>query len=159
MREINLTKGYKAIVDDNDFKTLDKFKWLIRIVRGRKYACRLHYYSNERRKWLMMHRVILHVEPNIMVVHRNDNTLDNRKENLTIGSRSHCRSFLSKSRSNKNGYRGVSPREHGKWRAIITVDKKEMRLGDFDYIQDAAKAYNDAAIKYFGEFAVLNEIK
>jgi hypothetical protein len=65
-----------------------------------------------------------------------------------------------KSIRSKSIYKGVSwDSHHKKWRVAITVNKKMVSIGRFLSEHDAALAYNKAAIKHFGEFAKLNEIR
>lgn len=59
--------------------------------------------------------------------------------------------------NNTSGYKGVS-RDRGRWRAYIRVNYKQIHLGNFRTKEEAARRYNEAALKYFGEFAELNEI-
>ena len=83
--------------------------------------------------------------------HINGNTLDNRIKNLRLCS--HKENMRNRKTS---GFKGVSKTLSGKYRARITVDRKEIHLGSFNTKEDAAKAYNDAATKYYGTFAKLN---
>lgn len=63
-------------------------------------------------------------------------------------------------KNNTSGYKGVCwKKAFQKWVTVIQVNGKKKFLGYFDSKHDAARAYNEAAILYFGEFAVLNEIK
>jgi hypothetical protein len=62
------------------------------------------------------------------------------------------------SKNNKSGYKRVI-KEYGKWRADIGIHGKQKFLGYYDKIEDAAQKYNEAALKYYGEFAYLNEVK
>lgn len=91
--------------------------------------------------------------------HVNGNRLDNRRENLRICSKFDNMRNRGKQANNTAGYKGVfySIRAR-RWRAQIRVKGKSIHLGLFDETVDAAKAYNIAALAYFGEFAHLNEI-
>jgi hypothetical protein len=63
-------------------------------------------------------------------------------------------------KNNSSGYKGVTwHRSHNKWCAKIGVGNRRIYLGYFTCKYEAAKAYNDAAIKYHGEFAKLNVIE
>jgi hypothetical protein len=62
-------------------------------------------------------------------------------------------------RNNTSGYKGVSwNKRKGKWRATITVNRKPLFLGYFGTPEEAAGAYDQAAIRHFGEYAVTNEM-
>jgi hypothetical protein len=66
---------------------------------------------------------------------------------------------MKKMKNNTSGYKGVSWNSHAKaWAARITVRGRRVFLGSFDDPVEAAKAYNEAALEYHGEFAVLNKI-
>ncbi len=73
----------------------------------------------------------------------------------------HCENTQNrgKQRNNTSGQKGVIWNKYSTdWEARITTDYRQIHLGHFNTALDAARAYNDAAIKYFGEFAVLNDL-
>lgn len=106
-----------------------------------------------------LHHLVIGKPPTGMVVdHINRNRLDNRKKNLRFATYHENTRNISRQRNNTSGYRGVH-RNAGKWVADIKVNYKKIHVGSYDDILEAAKAYNDAAVKYFGDFAVLNDIK
>ncbi len=95
-----------------------------------------------------------------VVDHRNRTKIDNRKQNLRWCNRSRngANTVLLRA-SNTSGYKGVSlHRQSGKWRSQIQVEWKVIELGRFQTKELAAVAYNEAAQRYFGEFATLNPI-
>ena len=92
--------------------------------------------------------------PDKNIDHINGIRNDNRISNLRLANQSQntANSYLSK--SNTSGYKGVVWRkELNKWEAQIGVNYKCIKLGKFDLIEDAAKAYSNAANKYFDVFA------
>ena len=88
--------------------------------------------------------------------HINHNRLDNRIENLRECSHLQNLMNVPKRARNKSGYKGVSWHQNNCWVAHITLYKKNIYLGSFVNIIDAAKAYDVAATKHFGEFAYRN---
>jgi hypothetical protein len=93
------------------------------------------------------------------IYHNNGFVDDNRWTNLRSATNQENRWHRVTSKNNTSGYKGVNWNiEKQKWRANITVDYKTIFLGYFDKKEHAAQAYNVAALKYFGEFAFLNEI-
>ena len=157
MKEIQLTQGKVALVDDEDFEYLNQWKWHLHKNGNQLYA-RIVFYENKKRKGIYMHRFIL--EPKEKCIdHMNGNGLDNRKCNLRICERHENALNRSININNLSGFKGVSwhkPSE--KWRAQIQYKKICYHLGNYEKRIDAAKAYNKAAIKFHGEFAKLNEI-
>lgn len=107
-----------------------------------------------------MHRQIIGVtDPKIQVDHKEGIGLDNQRKN--IRQCVHQENVMNQgiSSSNKSGFKGVCMEKGSKkWRAAIKKDGKRIHLGLFSDKIDAAKAYNDAAKKYHGEFAHLNLI-
>jgi hypothetical protein len=92
--------------------------------------------------------------PNGMIVdHIDRNPSNNRIENLRLASRS-LNAYNSKlSISNTSGIRGVSfVTSENKWRAGISVNGKQIILGEFHTIEEATISRKEAEIKYYGEF-------
>lgn len=106
-----------------------------------------------------MHRHILSARKGQKVDHINRNSLDNRKSNLRLASSSQNAANSKRLKNSKSLYRGVSwDSRCQKWLAQIQVKRKNLFLGRFHCIKQAAKAYNSAAIEFFGEYARLNPI-
>lgn len=158
-KSIPLSKGRFALVDDDDYERLAKWTWHSAASYG--HAVRRKVVSElapgEKKGAVWMHREVMNTPDGMITDHINGNPLDNRKENLRI-----CTS-LQNSRNARvridsiSGYKGVSFRkDHQVWRARIQVDGKLIHLGHFRTPEDAARAYDEAAKEYFGEFAVLN---
>lgn len=156
MKTIKLTKGAVAIVDDEDFDELNKHKWHL---HSEGYAIRTVWNGKEKQTRLRMHRVIMKTPDGMDTDHLNGNRIDNRKENLRICTRSQNLRNSQKRSDNKSGYKGVAFHNFsGLFHAYIRVNKRQISLGYYKFPDDAAKAYNEAAKKYFGEFAKLNEV-
>lgn len=152
-RYINLTKGQVAKVDLEDLDLLLPHKWCL--VAGGKYAGRKVDGGTQ-----YMHKLIMN-HPKLPVDHINGDTLDNRRSNLRICTHSqNSKNRRPNSSVGSSIYKGVDyqPR-YGRWRARIRIDYKPIYLGDFDSEIEAAKAYNDAAIRFHGEYASINRIE
>lgn len=154
MKEIQLTQGKVALVDDEDYEYLNQWKW---------YACKIcHvYYAIRRPKTngkytsVYMHREILNTPKGIQVDHEDHNGLNNQRANIRLATNSEN----SRNRKLIKGkYKGVYHSGKKTWRAYITVNKKPVCLGIFRSEKDAAVAYNKEAKKHYAEFACLNAI-
>jgi hypothetical protein len=157
MKEIKLTQGYFAMVDDEDYEYLNQWKWNISKSRtpNRIYAARGVCKKNKH-KHIYMHRLIMGSPENMQVDHINHNCLDNRKCNLRIvtnaqNTRNKSVNYFKKSCN----YKGVTYYRN-KWRVNIRKDGKFIHIGGFVDIMDAAKAYDNIAKELFGEYAYLN---
>ena len=104
-----------------------------------------------------MHRLIMKAQDGIQVDHRSHDGLDNTHCNLRLATNKQNTQNSRLSKNNTSGYKGVS-RFRSKWQAGIKVNYRRIHIGHFDTAEEAALAYNDAAQKHFGEFAVLNNI-
>ncbi len=152
---IPLTQGKFAIVDPDDYFWLSKRKWYV--VKGSStfYAVGTVFNGGKKRR-LHMHREICRVADDLLVDHINRNGLDNRKANLRVATASQ-NALNAGRRIGHSGYKGVWPaKEPGLWRVAIACHGKKIYLGSFRDKREAAKAYDQAAIKYHGQFANLN---
>lgn len=158
-KEIQLTQGKVAIVDDDDFEYLNQCKWCANNMKGKFYAVRA-YTLNSKNIFIYMHRLITNNNnPKMHTDHINGFTLDNRKINLRICTNSQNQMNTKFKINNTSGFKGVFfDKTHKKWRSMIRLNYKLKHLGYYIDPIDAARAYNDAAIKYHGEFANLNKI-
>jgi AP2 domain len=148
--------GLKAIlVDDEDVHLLKKYRWSITRRRNIFYAVSRGPVFG---KLSYLHRIILNAE-NKTVDHKNGNGLDNRRINLRVCSQGNNVRNKRKTKG-LSKYKGVywSKRDQ-RWQASIRVDYKNKFLGSFGNEEDAARAYDTAALTYFGEFARLNFTK
>jgi len=162
MKLIPLTRGKVAKVDDEDYPILIQKKWSANYIRGKWYAVR-SFWDKEKKiiRAEKMHRTILGVtDKNVLVDHTDEDGLNNQKSNIRICTHSQNLMNRGKCKKDKSSkYKGVFYRkERKRWIAIIYKNKKIHRLGSFKKEIDAAKKYNEVAIKMHGAFAFLNKI-
>ena len=160
MQFIPLSRGKFAMVDDEDFDWLCGHKWCVRKSKCKEYASRSHH-TKSCSYVVRMHRKILGVyDANLQVDHINGDGLDNRKANLRICTNAQNAWNARKTRNNAvSQFKGVAlNRKTGKWVASIGLHWQRICLGTYLYEKDAAVAYNEAAKRYFGEFAKLNPV-
>lgn len=105
-----------------------------------------------------MHREIANIPEDLECDHINGNSLDNRKANLRAATRrQNCWNNSKRKPKSLSKYKGVSFSKRGRpWKAMLTVNGKWIYLGSFNSENQAAKAYDKAARRHFGEFAKLN---
>jgi len=151
MKEIPLTQGQVALVDDEDYEWLNKYKWCARWNKGTGsfYALRKNKGKSE-----SMHRDIMKPSKGLVVDHINHNTLDNRKSELRIVT--HQQNIMNKSvhKNNSSGFAGVKWHKKNKsWISTIRFNYKDIYLGSFKLKCQAIKTRRNAEEKYFGEYA------
>jgi len=159
MQTIGLTKGYVALVDDGDFDDLSKFKWIAQVTRQHNVYASRTYYTDGKYHMVGMHQHIMGTYgiKCARVDHKNFDTLDNQRHNLRVCTPSQNCGNRRKQKNTSSKYKGVSwDTNRGYWRAHVHIGGKRVQLGRFSSEEDAAKAYNDAALEAFGEFALLN---
>ena len=153
MKEISITgTTNKAIIDDEDFELVSSHTWSF--SRKTKYPrCRI-----KNGKTVYMHRLIMGLKhgDKRCVDHINGNVLDNRRSNLRFCTKQQNACNKRNKALPKSGFRGVRKSSSYKWQALLNTKGKTMILGNYTNILDAAKAYDQAAIHYFGEFACTN---
>ena len=158
-RRIPLTQGKYSIVDQQDYKILSAYNWRVCKTKGKNtlYAERGLLLSSGRWTRLLMHRQLIpDVPADYCIDHINGSGLDNRRANLRLATVAQ-NAANSRPRKSLSGFKGVSFAKDKKlWRSSIVVDGKRKHLGYFRNPLDAAKSYDAAAKKYFGEFAYLN---
>lgn len=149
-------KDLFAMVDDDQYESLSKYNWhYMEQQKGFFYACRNVFNEGKtRQKKIRMHCEVM---GNKYIDHKDHNGLNNQKENLRE-SCSKTNGYNRKQQSNlSGGYKGVSL-SRNKFKASIKINGNHNYLGTRDNPKDAARLYNDAALKYFGEFAYINKI-
>jgi hypothetical protein len=155
-KEILLTKGKVAIVDEQDYEALSAFNWFFLENKKKRtgYAAR----TDKDRKTVLMHRQILNSEKGQQTDHKDGDGLNNRRDNLrscTHLQNQYNRDSPRKSKTSK--FKGVCKVKNKKqWRVRIAANGKQINLGSTLDEELAARMYDAAAIKYHGEFAWLN---
>lgn len=153
MRKLELTKNSFAIVDDEDYDGLNQWKW--HCLNG-KYAARSVWDSKTKsKKMVLMHTEIMKPKLGKLIDHKNQDGLDNRKENLRLADKATNGMNRGLPSNNVSGYKGVYWYKGGrKW--MVKVDA--IYLGIFSDIKEAARAYNKKAKELYGEFAFMNVV-
>ena len=155
MKEIKLTQGKVALVDDEDYERVDQFKWTA-IKLGHSYYAVRQFWTGGKHQNILMHRFILG-DSTHEIDHKNNDGLDNRKCNIRYCTRTENLRNRLPFRGGSSAYKGVrKPVNYNKYIASIRVCKKPIHIGVFINEIDAAKAYDNAVKKYFGDFGYLN---
>ena len=159
MKAIVLTQGKVTVVDDGDYGWLKQYHWYAHKKGNVYYAARAKKTGESVPFLKYMHREILNPPDGMQTDHIDGDGLNNRRSNLRIctirQNQQNQRLYLNKS----SKYKGVCwSKGVGKWLAQIRVGNEKIYLGYYINEQDAALAYNEGAIKYFGVFARLNKV-
>lgn len=161
MKEIKLTQGKIALVDDEDFERLSRFKWHVRLRGNIIYAARSCPIGNGKYRRMPMHREVLRLAGATPIIdHRDLNGLNNQKSNIRICTHEQNRQNKGPLVTNTSGIKGVSwDKKNKRWVSHICCHGKQRNLGRFSDKESATIAYNSAALKLHGEFACLNDAR
>ncbi|MFH1739786.1 MAG: AP2 domain-containing protein [bacterium] len=160
MKEIQLTHGKVAMVDDEDFESLNQHKWHTADRGMWFYARRTITMESGRRIKVLMHRQIIQTPAGMDTDHIDGNGLNNQRENLRNCTRSQNQWNSRINANNTSGAKGVSwYKSRNVWVSHIGVNGKRKTLGYFADTKTAALAYDNAAREYFGEFAKTNDLR
>jgi hypothetical protein len=153
MKKIELTRGYVALVDDEDFDRVNAHKWHVHFksVGARPYA-QHSYRENGVNHTIDMHRFILDSE--IEVDHKDHNGLNCQRYNLRKATESQNQHNQPLRKNNTSGHKGVSwKKDAGKWQVRVMCDRKHIYIGMFTEYNVACEAADAAMLKYHGEYA------
>jgi hypothetical protein len=161
VKEIQLTKGKVALVDDEDYELLNQYKWVAFLNGCNNWYAYRSVRINKRSYFIAMHNVILKPHKGLICDHINGNSLDNRRINLReCTNTENIRNQKLQSRIKSSVFKGVHYSQRDKvWIAKVVVNKKDISLGTFRSEIKAGLAYDEGAKKYYGEFARLNFIE
>jgi hypothetical protein len=157
MKLILLTKGLFTKVDDEDFDTLNKFKWQATNHNNNKTLYIKHYasrkvYINKKYVVIYMHRLLMKTPAGMLTDHIDNDSLNNQKCNLRICSKGENQRNSNRPITNTSGYKGVYFHQN-KYMAAISLNNRFKYIGIFDTPLDAALAYDNKAREIYGEFA------
>lgn len=153
MKQIQLTRGQVAIVDDEDFELVSQYQWRAIPDRSKPPKYRAGTGST-----LLMHRLIMRCTKDERLDHINRDSLDNRRDNLRLATP--MQNSQNATPQRRSIFKGVSTRTDRKLRkpyiARITHNKKPLFLGFYATAEEAARAYDAKALELFGQFACIN---
>lgn len=150
MKEIKLSQGKVTLVDDEDYVYLVQFNWSASKPGGSKYYRAVRMNKN---KLEFMHRVIMNTPDGLFVDHIDHDSLNNQKYNL----RNCTKSENNQNKSSNKKYQGIYwDKANSKYKAQIMINYRQISLGRYSTAEEAALAYNKAAIEYYGSGAKIN---
>jgi len=153
MKEIRLTQGKVALVDDVDFEEISKYKWYP-LNSQLNHVCAFTCIKN---KVNYMHRMIINAPIGTMVDHINGNPLDNQRANLRLCTNAQNQQNRKTKGKGKSDFRGLSFRKKwNTWEIHVRVNGRQTYIGSSKNEIEAAKLYDIAAIKFHGEYASTN---
>jgi hypothetical protein len=146
---IHLQDGASTIIDTADYHLVSNRRWC---KDNEGYVS-----SSWPRPAVRMHAVILGTPKGTRTDHKDHDGLNNRRSNMRLASAAQNAANMETPQHNTSGFKGVSwHKSRGKWRAYAKKDRRQIYLGYFINLEDAARAYDTKAIELWGPFAKLN---
>lgn len=159
VRLIALTRDMVVAVDAADYEDANMMLWMASCFDGKWYAARTIRIDGKKTT-LLLHRYLLGLKPGdgILADHKNGNGLDCRRNNLRHGRPDQNSQNRMPWKNGASRFKGVRPYYYKPWlwMAEIRLSGKTKTLGVFVLEEDAARAYDTAALENYGEFAWLN---
>lgn len=153
---VPITMGKEAIIDASDVTLVQSHNWSLYQSGSTGYAKRSYLGCDGKQFQVLMHRVITCAGDTDIVDHINGNGLDNRRSNLRIATKNGNQQNATRRRDNTSGHKGVCWHKGDKrWHAKIQVDGKRVHLGQFDTLEKAMAAYENASTKHHGDYSNL----
>lgn len=160
MIKIKLTQGLFASIDDDDLEIVSPHKWCSHRIGRTVYAMTNLKLPSGKKIILHMHRKIMKPPSDLVVDHIDGNGLNNVRSNLRICTRGENAGRQKPQIGTTSRFKGVSwYKSRSKWQAYINIKGKKIGLGYFYSEEVAAVAYNEAAVRLFGDLAVLNKLE
>ena len=162
MLKILLSQRKFALIDDEDFNLVNQYRWFADKQRNTYYAIANIRKLSGIRTTVKMHRLIMSAKLGEEIDHEDRNGLNNQKYNLRFCSNMENQHNQRKPKSyndhkTSSKFKGVSwNKSNNKWKTRIMKNNKSIYIACFISEIEAAKAYNEVAVKYFGKFANLN---
>jgi hypothetical protein len=151
LKTVPLTRGYYAIVDDEDYFRVSVISWFAKVSSNGKTARAV---GNIKGKKVPMSRFLLNATAGSVVDHIDGNPLNNQKKNLRICSQSQNLMNQRVRDDNSSGVKGVSYHKQSMtWHAYIQVNGKRKNIGFFYSKDEAISARREAETKVYGEYA------
>jgi hypothetical protein len=147
-------ESFTVLYDECDKDIVENNKWCLA-----KRNCTIYLKRRKGDKFVLLHREILGLTSGVLCDHEDGNGLNNQRNNLRASTYSQNNANRKSSKISQSKYLGVSfDKRWRKWVVHIRKDKLTTLVGAFDMEQDAALAYNEAAIIKHGAFAKLNKV-
>jgi hypothetical protein len=175
--KLHIKEEHYVYLDEEDFKRIseaiedagskaDPRKWQLTFNTSdakRLYYAKKNFNGRGGKQW-KMHRLIMllrgYVIEGFEIDHKDGNTLNNRFSNLRLATSSQNKTSRGVRADNRIGYKGVGKNPNGtKYTSYIIRDGKKKSLGSYSSPDEAALAYNRAAIELWGEYAWTNKVK
>lgn|SRR6185312_8602148 len=152
---LTLTRGSISLIDVADAAWAARWNWTALVRDNKRTAVR----RENRGRYIYLHREIAEPAADLVVDHKNGNSLDNRRRNLRACiERLNLTNVRARRTPMSSRFKGVyHDKERGTWQAYVTSEGKRYRLGRFKSELDAAMAYDAKAAELHGEFAMTNK--